>query len=462
MAINLTPLETTLWNASSPPAPHAPALEGSEQADVAIVGAGYAGLSAALHLAEAGHRVSVLEAGEPGHGGAGRNNGMVIPALSRAFPDDLRAQFGDQAGERFARLVAGSAAFTFELARRHGIDADAVQNGWLQPAHSPGRARQARERFEQWDALGANVAFLNAGETAALTGSPIYHGAWLARDGGHVNPLKLVRGLARAAQAAGARLHGQSPATALRSDESGWHVDTANGAVRARSVILTTDAYTDALLPRLRRSVVPVRFFQLATTVLDDAQRAGALPGGHALSDTHGDLHFARPTVDGRLVSGGALVLTHDWRRRLERHVRQRLRSLFPALGEDLRFEYAWDGLVGMTADFLPRLHNPEPGLFTLGGFNGRGVALAVASGPVLVQAVEGRPAAELDLPVTPLRPLPLHGLLHRIAPLELLRYRWRDAREVRIAQSAPARPPEGGAPPPPGRASHRDGRAVQ
>ncbi|THF65262.1 NAD(P)/FAD-dependent oxidoreductase [Pseudothauera rhizosphaerae] len=423
----------TLWEATAAPPPATAALDGPVDADVAIIGAGYAGLSTALHLAEAGRRAVVLEAFEIGHGGAGRNNGMVIPALSRAYPADLRARFGPERGERFARLVANAARDTFELTRRHGIAADAVQNGWLQPAHSPGRAWQVRERYEQWAALGADVAHLDRSRTAELTGSPLYHGAWLAKSGGHVNPLKLVRGLARAAIDAGARIHTRSPAQALVPTDEGWRIDTPQGAVRAGSVVVATDAYADRLLPRLRRSIVPVRFFQLATAPLPEDVRTAALPGGHALSDTHADLYFARPTVDGRLVSGGALVFGQAWRRRLPGHVLQRLRRMFPALAADTRFDYAWDGKVAMTADFLPHLHQLAPGLITLTGYNGRGVALAVAAGRVLAQAAQGHPVDDLDIPATALRPLPLHGLIERIAGLELLRYRWRDLREVKV-----------------------------
>jgi glycine/D-amino acid oxidase-like deaminating enzyme len=422
----------TLWEASAPPPPSTPTLEGLIQADTLIIGAGYAGLSAALHLAEAGRSVAVLEAFDIGHGGAGRNNGMVIPALSRAYPADLRARFGEHRGNRFALLAGRSANETFDLIRRHGIDCDAVQNGWLQPAHTPGRAQQVLDRYQQWHALGADVAYLDRAQTTTLTGSPLYHGAWLARSGGHVNPLKLVQGLARAAIAAGARIYTRSPAIALTSTRDGWSVDTPRGAVKAATVIVATDAYADKLLPQVQRAIIPVSFFQLATRPLSGEEAQGALPGGHALSDTHADMYFARPTADGRLVSGGALVLQHDWHNRLQAHVRERLRRMFPTLDPAIAFSHAWQGKVAMTTDFLPHLHEVAPGLITVTGFNGRGVALATATGRVLAQAAQGHSVDDLDIPLTPLRPVPLHGLVKRVAPLELLRYRWRDSREAR------------------------------
>lgn len=431
MLLLTTPPLPSLWSATAFPPPPTVPLDGTLHADVAIIGAGYAGLSAALHLAEDGKNAVVLEAAEIGHGGAGRNNGMVIPALTRANPADLRTRFGAERGDRLARLIAGSASFTFDLIRRHGIPCAAVQNGWTQPAHSPGRARLARDRFAQWQALGADVAYLDRTEITALSGSPLYHGAWLARTGGHVNPLKLVRGLAAAAIGAGARVHTRSAVISVKADGDGWRVETARGVVRAGKVIVATDAYADRLFPQLRKAFVPVRVFQQATTPLPVEVRAQVLPGGQALSDTHGDMYFARPTVDGRLVTGGALVLDHNWPARLDRHIGRRLRTLFPAIGHDTRFEYVWDGHVAITLDFLPHLHELAPGVLTVSGYNGRGVALSTTCGRVLAEAALGRSSDDLDIPLTPLRPVPLHGVVKRVASLELLRYRWRDGREV-------------------------------
>ncbi len=426
-----TPSLPSLWSATAAAAPATEPLDGKIEADVVIIGAGYAGLSAALHLAEGGTRVLVLEAGEVGHGGAGRNNGMVIPALTRANPDDLRSRFGKERGERLAHLVANSASFTFDLIRRHAIECEAVQAGWTQPAHSPGRARLARNRFAQWQALGADVSYLDRNEVAAQTGSPIYHGAWLAKTGGHLNPLKYVRGLAAAAIRAGARIHTHSPATAVSADGDGWRVATPHGAVHAGKVIVATDAYADQLFPQLRRSIVPVRFFQQATQPLAAEVLDKVLPAGYALSDSHADMYFARPTVDGRLVSGGALVLEHNWQKRLESHTRQRLHKVFPALGSNVRFEHVWDGHVAITLDFLPHLHELAPGILSVTGYNGRGVALATRTGKLLAEAAQGRHADDLDIPLTPLQSVPLHGVVKRVARFELLRYRWRDTREV-------------------------------
>src|SRR5215203_3946603 len=147
----------------------------------------------------------VLEAAEPGFGASGRNNGQVIPTLSRADPDAIVARHG-AAGERFVALLRDSAALLFDLARRHAIDAEAEQAGWVQPAHSPGRIRISEARVRQWSRWGAPVALLDCGEVRAMTGSDAWHGGFWNRSGGHINPLALTRGLAGAALAAGAVL----------------------------------------------------------------------------------------------------------------------------------------------------------------------------------------------------------------------------------------------------------------
>src|SRR5918993_1040374 len=150
----------SLWVAVTPPGPELPALRGAEAADVAVVGAGFTGLSTALHLRRAGVDVALVEAAEPGWGASGRNNGQVIPTLSRPDPEDIVRRHG-AAGERFVRLLRDSASILFDLAREEGIDAEAEQNGWVQPVHSPGRMKIAERRVRQWSAVGADVKLLD-------------------------------------------------------------------------------------------------------------------------------------------------------------------------------------------------------------------------------------------------------------------------------------------------------------
>jgi glycine/D-amino acid oxidase-like deaminating enzyme len=228
---------------------------------------------------------------------------------------------------------------------------------------------------------------------------------------------------------AGARIHGGSPATALAQSGEGWRVTTPGGAVLARRVLLATNAYTDDLWPGLRQSVIPVRSYQMATQPLSDNVKRSIVPGNHGVSDTRGDLHFCHLDRNGRLISGGALLIPDDDGSRLKAHIGKRLAWMFPQLGE-VRFDYIWSGHMAFTEDRLPHLHELAPGLWAMLGYNGRGVALATAMGPVLTEAVKGVPHAKLAVTPVPLKAIPAHFVTRQLWRGMLLLYRWRDRQD--------------------------------
>lgn len=433
---NLDPLRhaPSLWAATAEPAPITQALPAGEQrADLVVVGGGFGGLSAALHAAERGAKVILLESSEIGWGASGRNNGQVIPCLTRADPDILVGEFGAEKGEALVALLRDSADTVFDLVRRHGIACEAVQNGWVQPAHRQSRMAVARSRHEQWARRGAPVELLDRDQVAEITGSTYWYGGWQNPSGGHLNPLGFARGLARAALAAGAQVHTRSAATALRREGDLWRVSTASGSIVSPRVILATHGYsglfTPALWPGLAQTLIPARSYQMATQVLPEAIRATILPRNHAMSDTHGDLHFARLDASGRLVTGGALIFPTHFEARLRRRIGARLLKIFPqleALGE-VGFDYVWHGYFAATPDKLPRFHQLADGLSTWIGCNGRGVALATALGPILVDAALGDRVA---LPFEAPRHIPAHALVKRAAMAAMIYYRWLDSRD--------------------------------
>ncbi len=410
-----------------------PRLEGPHKADVVVIGAGFTGLSTALHLLEAGISVAVLEAMEPGYGASGRNNGQVIPTLTRADPDMLVSKHG-AAGDRFADLVGHSADILFDLVSRHGLDAEAEQNGWLQPAHTPGRLKLAEARVRQWQKRGQPAEMLTRDQVIAMTGSEIWHGGWWNRTGGHINPLALARELARKVTELGGQIFSHSPADNYHRTNTGWIVKTAAGEVTARGLVLATHAYTGefarSLEPGIAHEVVPVLSWQMATEPLGHNVRNVVLPGRQAMSDTHGDLYFARYDARHQLISGGALVNTINARERLKARIGERLRRVFPQVGK-VSFTSVWNGYIAMTDDYTPRVHRIGPDAYAWAGCNGRGVALSVAMGAVLAKALTGTGEKDLPLPFSEMKPLPFHALLRRAAPLMLLEYRRRDAREI-------------------------------
>ncbi len=427
MAQGLADLKASLWAATAPSAPETPALTGERTADVVVVGGGFTGLSAALHLAEAGAETVLLEAEEPGFGASGRNNGQVIPHYIRHDPDGIVTELGEERGERLNALVAGSASLVFDLIRRHGIDCDAVQNGWIQPAHKEDRVALIERRYTQWRTRGAEVELLDRNATRAALGSPAYFASWRAATGGHVQPLSLARGLAAAAIAQGAAVHGASPVVDLSRSDGLWRVATAQGSVSAPLVILATNAYTPPRLwPALSRSFVATVTFQAATTPLDADQRAAVLPTNPAMSDTRGNLHYGRLDRDGRLVVGGGLVLRFDTRQRLLDMLVKRTRYLFPDI-QAFSFDFAWSGLIANNPQRLVRLHELEPGLLAAIGYSGRGLALAVAVGREMARVAAGTATDDLALPLSPPVAIPAHGLTRRLAPAMLAWYRLKD-----------------------------------
>jgi glycine/D-amino acid oxidase-like deaminating enzyme len=423
----------SLWAAVTPAGPELPELAGAQEADVVVIGGGFTGLSTALHLRDAGLDVAVVEAMEPGWGASGRNNGQVIPTLSRPDPEDIIAKHG-AAGERFVALLRDSASILFDLTRRYNIPAEQEQTGWVQPVHSPGRIKIAERRVRQWSKFGAPVELLSRDQVRDMLGSDAWFGGFWNRSGGHINPLALSRGLAGVVVEKGARIFARSPATSIARRDGKWLVKTALGQISGKALVVATNAYSDefskSLIPDLAREVVPVLSWQMATQPLSDNVRKTIIPGRQAMSDTHGELYFARYDARNRLVTGGAVIGPGNKAERIKARVTERLQRLWPQIG-DVSFDYVWNGYVGMTTDFLPRMHRLGPDAYGWTGCNGRAVALSIALGGELAKAVHGAEERDLALPFTEPMPIPARSLLRRLAPLMLLVYRRRDAREM-------------------------------
>jgi glycine/D-amino acid oxidase-like deaminating enzyme len=423
----------SLWAAVTPSGPDLPELVGSAAADVVVIGGGFTGLSTALHLREAGVDVAIVEAMEPGWGASGRNNGQVIPTLSRPDPDDIVARHG-ASGERFVALLRDSAQTLFDVIRRYQIQAEREQTGWVQPVHSPGRIRIAERRVRQWSKFGAPVELLSRDQTRQMLGSDAWFGGFWNKSGGHINPLALSRGLASVVLERGGRIYARTPAISFERRNGRWVVKTEKGEISGRALILATNAYTGefskSLMPDIAHEAMPMLSWQMATQPLSEAARQTIIPGRQAMSDTHGELYFARYDARNRLVTGGAVIGPGNKVERIKRRVGERLRRLWPQIGS-VEFDYVWNGYVGMTTDFLPRIHRLGPDAYGWTGCNGRAVALSIALGDELSKAVRGAPESDLALPLSDPAPIAAHGLLRRLAPWMLMVYRRRDSREI-------------------------------
>ncbi|WP_159014504.1 FAD-binding oxidoreductase [Acidisoma sp. S159] len=389
-----------LWERTAPPAPLTARLSDHVVADVAVVGAGFTGLSAALHLAEAGASVVVVEGAEIGFGGSGRNVGLVNAGLW-VMPAELPGILGPLHGERLLDLLGNAPALVFKLVETHGIDCEARRNGTLHCGVGAKGADELAERARQWQARSAPVQLLDAEETCRRVGNSVYTAALLDQRAGTIQPLAYARGLARAALSAGARIYTGSAVVSSRRTGGAWHIATPHGAVTAEWVIVATNAYTVGAWPAIRQEVVHLPYFNIATRPLNDNLRRTILPERQGVWDTKDVLSSYRFDNAGRLVIGsvGALrgagtAIHRSWARRT-------LALLFPQLGP-VEFEAEWYGMIGMTADLVPKFHRLDERVLSFSGYNGRGIAPGTVFGRALAEHVTGRLAeADMPLPVT-------------------------------------------------------------
>ncbi|RVC73919.1 FAD-binding oxidoreductase [Mesorhizobium sp. M4A.F.Ca.ET.022.05.2.1] len=397
--------------------------------DAVIVGGGIMGLSTALHAARQGLAVQVLEAGAIGEGASGLNGGQVIPGL-KYDPEWLVEHFGKERGEALVNFAASTADAVFDLIRDEKLAVPFTRNGWIQAAHTETALTAAANRDRQWRARGADVELLSQAEIAAMTGAQGYLGGWLDRRAGVVDPLAYTVELARVTAAAGVGIAERQKVVKLAKDASLWRISTESGAeVRARAVVLATNAYTDGVLPGLARTIVPLHSFQIATAPLPADVGAGILPGGQAVSDSRRILVYYRRSADGRLVLGGrgrmALPSSAaDWA-----HLERALIRLYPALA-GVAIEKRWFGRVAMTPDHLPHIHEPEKGLLAVVGCQGRGVGLMSALGKRMASYLASGDARQLPFPLSPIRPIPFHAFRQVGVAATIAWYRMLDALE--------------------------------
>lgn len=383
------------------------ALDGKHEVEVAIVGGGLTGLSAALHLAEAGTSVAVVEARQPGWGASGRNGGQLNPGL-KFDPDALEAMFGPERGRALVDLAWRGPDFTLSLIHRLGIDCDARQNGTIRAA-SHGRAVDIlKHTVEKWQHYGMPVRLLDASATTAATGTDRYRAAMLDLRGGDVNPLKLVRGLAAAASSAGAAIYGDSEVKSLADRSGSWVLETSRGSVAAKRVLIATNGYTDDLWPGLRRSVIPVFSAIAATEPLGGRQASQIMPSRSVLYESGNITVYYRMDAQNRLLIGGRGPMRPLFSADLLPNLTGYAKRLWPSLSQ-ATWTHGWNGRVAMTGDHLPHLHNPAEGVFALLGYNGRGVALSTALGPHLAKLLQGGAVKDFPLAVSPVEPIAFH-----------------------------------------------------
>ncbi len=404
------------WHRTAGEAPVCAKLQDDIKADVVIVGGGLTGTRTAIGLAESGAKVVLLEAQRIGYGASGRSGGQCNP-MWRATPDDLAKRLGGACAERLVETTIGSADALFADIEKYAVDCDPQQNGWVQAAHC-GASRNNLERLAQaWNAVGTKIERLDRPGTENRTGSKAYGFSLFHPNGGHVHPLSMTRGFARAAIRLGAELYDRSPVQAMSRDGNKWRLTTPEGSVTAEQVILSTNGYTDNLWPNLKRTFFPMVSVSLATAPLSDNLRKTILPNSVTIADTRRAIYYSRYDRDGRLVFG-CIGSTEDAAtlggvQRLKRG----LRTVFPQLA-DTEIEATWAGRIAVTPEMMPHLHQPAPGVLAGLGYSGRGIAMTSVMARTMVQKVLGAADDTLPFPISPIQPIPMHWAARKVIPL--------------------------------------------
>lgn len=409
-------LPDSLWAATAVPGPETPALTESVTTDVAIVGAGFCGLRAAIELASAGVSVCVVDAGDVGWGASGRNGGQVNP-VGHETPETIATRWQlpveHEQVQRYIRFTIDAPNALFDLVREHDIDCDAEQNGWIRAAHGSAVLPEFHRMFESWQATGTPMQLLNNTQLAQMSGSHAYHTGWVAGHGGSVQPLSYARGLAKAALDSGAKIFTQTKVSSLDKVEQRWQLTTASGNITANKVVLCTNGYTDTLFKGLRETVVPVVSIQGATKPLTQRQQDIILPHRHTFADTRRVIFYFRKTADNRLVFGSAGNNPDKPGSSDHHRIITGLRTVYPEFPE-LEIDFLWGGRIAVTRDHLPHINELAQGVITGLGCNGRGVAMATAMGKELASWILGKDPTTLGVSVSPLQPFPLHRF-HRV-----------------------------------------------
>ncbi|WP_292380704.1 FAD-binding oxidoreductase, partial [Mesorhizobium sp.] len=367
--------------ATANPAPDHPALTGDAEADLVVVGGGCTGLSAALHAAERGLKVVLLEGGKIGWGASGRNGGQIIPGLRKGAKELVRA-FGPERAKALFDLAFEARGLVLDIIERHGIECDLRLTGHLVGAVNGSDMREFEEEAECLAKVMdfPHVEILSAAEARRMVDTP-YLGASFETLGGHMHPLNYTLGLAGAASAAGVTIHENSVAVRLER-EPFIRVFTDKGSVRARHVVLAGDALLNGLEPRVNSRIMPIGNYIVATEPLG---ARNVIPSNAAVSDTLFVVNYYRMSADGRLLFGGGERYTPA---DIGGFVRPHMEKTFPQL-RGCRIDHAWGGLVSVTTSRLPHVgHYGE--VYFAHGYSGKGVILSTLSGKLLAEAITG------------------------------------------------------------------------
>lgn len=382
------------YQATAGERPDYPALDGSRQCDVAIIGGGYTGLQAAYNLAKAGVSVTLIEASRLGDGASGRNGGQLGTG-QRWWPEELEKKIGYERSRALFDLAEHAKRHLMDFATEHQINMDYVP-GQLSVAHKESYRREYQENAEiaalRYDY--PHIRFMEREETQERLGSKRFHCGVRDVGTGHIHPLKLLIGLGRVAANAGADIFEMTRAKSIGERSGKVIIETERGTITANRALIACNGHIGNLEPVTASHVMPIRSFIGATVPLD--RFPDVIPGGEAVADSRFVVRYFRKSKDGRLLFGGREAYTADNPRDMSQHIRRQIAEIYPAL-KDIEITHAWGGSVGITMPREPFVREVMPGVTSIGGYSGHGVMLSNYCGKLYAEMVLGK-SADLDL----------------------------------------------------------------
>ena len=405
------------YAATAEPLPHCPPLRGETRCDVCVVGGGFTGLSAALHLAQAGFDVALIEAHRVGFGASGRNGGQVGSG-QRKGQDELEKQYGLDDARKLWDVAEDAKSLVKSLISQHEIDAlwrDGVAHADWHDKNVPDEHAYAEHLQKHYDY--DQIEPLNRDQIAALIPSGVFAGGVMDWGAGHIHPLRFALGLGRAAQQAGVRIYEN---TAAHRVTRGL-VQTDRGRITADQIVLATNGYHGGLNRKIAARVMPINNYIIATEPLGP-RAAEVLTKDIAVADSKFVVNYWRLSEDNRLLFGGGESYGDRFPRDIASIARNPMLTIYPDLA-DVRIDFAWGGTLAITPTRMPDFARPEPGIWSASGYSGHGVALATMAGKLMADAINGD-AARFDL-MTKVQSPAFPGLGIARKPLLALAMRW-------------------------------------
>ena len=387
-----------LWQETSVEAIFLDGLKEEITTDLVIIGGGYTGCSAALTAAKNGLSTTLIDH-KVGYGGSGRNVGLVNAGLWMP-PEKVEDLIGVNAGSKLNEALASAPDLVFDTIKQYDIKCHSNRMGTLHCAHSQKGLSDLQLRFKQLSERGAELELLDKHQTQQRIGSSNFFGSLYNKHAGTINPLGYCQGLARVAQSLGANIYESTLATSIQPFNKGWLVRTPKGSIKAKMLLIATNAYQTPIGGLSPSKYTSVKYFQVATKALSSNEIQTILPNGEGCWDTASVMSSFRLDNDNRLIIGGIGNLSHNTSKIHTSWAKRKIKALFPQLN-NIPIEYSWHGRIAMTADHIPKILKLGNNAYSVFGYSGRGIGPGTYFGKAISESLIS--GDEGSLPINPI-----------------------------------------------------------